>query len=55
MATEWLRLKDEERALAASKRRDEREEGTLSIARRANSIAITATILAQLPLLSARQ
>lgn len=45
MATEWLRLKDEERALAASKRRDEREEGTLSIARRANSIAITATIL----------
>ena len=45
MATEWLRLKDEERILAASKRRDEREERTLSIARRANTIAIIAMIL----------
>jgi len=44
MATEWLRLKDEERALAASKRRDEREERTLFIARRANTIAIIAMI-----------
>jgi hypothetical protein len=39
MATEWLRLKDEERALAASKLRDAREEETLSIAREANEIA----------------
>jgi len=44
MATEWLRLKDEEQALTASKRRDEREERTLSIARRANTIAIIAMI-----------
>lgn len=39
MATEWLRLKDEERALAASKLRDAREAETLSIAREANDIA----------------
>lgn len=44
MATEWLRLKDEERALAASKLRDEREERTLIIARRANTIAIIAIV-----------
>ena len=34
-ATEWCRLKDEERAAASSAKRDAREEETLSIARRA--------------------
>jgi hypothetical protein len=51
MATEWLRLKDEERALAASKRRDEREEKTLSIARRATINSIIATILSAIAII----
>ena len=51
MATEWLRLKDEERALAASKRRDEREERTLSIARRATTNSIIATILSAIAIM----
>lgn len=45
-AQEWLRLKDEERSLAASSKRDAREEETLKIARKANIIAITAIIFA---------
>ena len=51
MATEWLRLKDEERALAASKRRDEREERTLSIARHATINSIIATILSAIAII----
>jgi hypothetical protein len=42
---EWLRRKDEERIASALSKRDEREEKTLSIARRANIIAIIAMIL----------
>ncbi len=41
-AIEWARQKDEERALAASKIRDEREEQTLKIAEEANRIAVSA-------------
>ena len=51
LAEEWLRLKDEARALASSAKRDAREEETLSIARnalavseRANEIADAARI-----------
>jgi len=39
---EWLRRKDEERALSLSSIRDEREERTLSIAAEANRIASSA-------------
>ena len=42
---EWLRRKDEARSRLAASKRDEREEKTLSIARRANTIAIIAMIL----------
>lgn len=35
----WLKLKEAERALASSAKRDAREEETLSIARDANDIA----------------
>jgi hypothetical protein len=42
---EWLRSKEEQRTLASLAKRDEREEKTLSIARRANTIAIIAMIL----------
>jgi hypothetical protein len=52
-AQEWLRLKDEERALASSSKRDAREEETLKLARRANIIAITAAIFAALATISA--
>lgn len=38
-AQEWLRLKDEARALEASSKRDARETETLKIAKRANRIA----------------
>ncbi len=43
-AQEWLRLKEENRILEASSRRDAREEETLAIARRANRIAVAAMI-----------
>jgi hypothetical protein len=39
---EWLRRKDEERALASSSKRDAREQETLSIAKEANRIAFSA-------------
>uniref|UniRef100_A0A6M3LWQ4 Uncharacterized protein n=1 Tax=viral metagenome TaxID=1070528 RepID=A0A6M3LWQ4_9ZZZZ len=39
---EWLRRKEEERALDSSSKRDAREEETLSIAREANRIASNA-------------
>lgn len=42
IAEEWLRRKDEERALASSSKRDAREEETLSIAKEANCIASNA-------------
>jgi hypothetical protein len=42
---EWLHGKEEQRTLASLAKRDEREEKTLSIARRANTIAIIAMIL----------
>jgi hypothetical protein len=45
-ASAWLAEKQAEREEAASAKRDAREEETLSIARRANSIAITAAIFA---------
>ena len=39
---EWLRRKDEERAIASSSKRDAREEETLAIAKEANRIASSA-------------
>ncbi|MDP2605493.1 MAG: hypothetical protein Q8S00_23370 [Deltaproteobacteria bacterium] len=44
-AEEWLRLREQERSAAASKRRDAREERTLLIARHATINSIIATIL----------
>ncbi|MEK6909907.1 MAG: hypothetical protein AABW61_02400 [Candidatus Aenigmatarchaeota archaeon] len=41
---EWLRHKDEERAIATASKRDKREEETLSIAKEANRIARRANI-----------
>lgn len=46
VASEWLRLKDEGRALVASAKRDARETRTLRLAMWANIIAITALIIA---------
>lgn len=42
----WLRLKETERALAYSAKRDAREEETLSIARNASRWALWANIIA---------
>lgn len=50
-AEEWLRLREEERAEASSKRRDAREERTLSIARRATINSIIATILSAIAII----
>jgi hypothetical protein len=52
-AKEWLRLKQEERDLAASEKRDSREEETLSIAKRANQIAIAASIFSAIAAIAA--
>jgi len=53
-AEEWLRLKDEERALAASAIRDAREEKTLRLAWWANAIAIAAAIIAIIAIVMAK-
>lgn len=42
----WLRLKETERALTSSAKRDAREEETLSIARKASRWALWANIIA---------
>ena len=42
----WLKLKEAERALASSSKRDAREEETLRIANRANRIAWIAAAIA---------
>ena len=59
-AKEWLFLKEQERSAASASKRDAREEETLSIARsalsnsrRANTIAITAAVLATAATISA--
>jgi len=52
---EWLRRKDEVRSLAASSKRDAREEETLSIAKEANRIASDALIVARSSSKSARK
>ena len=43
----WLRLKEAERELATSAKRDGREEETLSIAKEANRIAASAEVAAR--------
>lgn len=47
-AQEWLRLKQEKRDLAASEKRDAREEETLAIAKEANRLASEANSIARL-------
>lgn len=46
IAQEWLRRREEVRALAASDKRDAREERTLALASRANIIALIAIAIA---------
>mgnify|MGYP001502944594 CR=1 FL=1 len=46
-AKEWLRLKEEEREVAASDKRDVREEETLAIAKEANRLASEANSIAR--------
>lgn len=46
-AKEWLRLKQEKRDLAASEKRDTREEETLAIAKEANRLASEANSIAR--------
>lgn len=53
-AQEWLRLKQEERDLASSAKRDAREEETLSIAKRALAIAEEANRIATEDLAAAK-
>lgn len=54
-AQEWLRLKDEDRALEASSKRDAREEETLKIAKEALDIAKSQASTAALAATSARE
>ena len=42
----WLKLKEEERSTASAAKRDQREEETLSIARKASRWALWANIIA---------
>ncbi len=52
-AHEWLRLKQKERDLDASSKRDAREEQTLLIAKRANRIAIGVALSATIAAVAA--